>query len=81
MTDDYYRPKGQPIPAFSHSRLGTQLTEALFKAESQRDALLEALKFIADHDLRGTDLTVAGHIAHGFIGRARAAIAAVEEKA
>ena len=70
MTDDYYRPKGQPIPAFSHSRLGTQLTEALFKAEAQRDALLEALKFV----IRGVPDTWEG------VQKARAAIAAVEEK-
>jgi hypothetical protein len=42
---------------------------------AERAALLEALKFIADHDLRGADLTVAGHIAHELIGKARAVIA------
>ena len=36
--------------------------------------LRAALQFIADHDLRGTDLTVAGHIAHALIGKARAAL-------
>jgi hypothetical protein len=45
---------------------------------AQRDALLEVLRFIAGHDLRGADLIVAGHIAHSFIGKARVAIKAVE---
>ena len=40
--------------------------------------LVEALKWIGDHDLKGCDLVVAGHMAHGFIGRARAALAKVE---
>lgn len=40
--------------------------------------LLEALQFIADHDLRGADLTVCGHIAHTFVGVARARIAKAE---
>ena len=50
----------------------------LRRLRAQRDALLETLRFIADHDLRGADLIVAGHIAHSFIGKARAAIKAVE---
>ena len=41
--------------------------------------LVEALKWIGDHDLKGCDLVVAGHMAHGFIGRARAALEKVEE--
>ena len=45
---------------------------------AQRNALLEALRHIADHDLRGADLVVCGHIAHGLIGRARDAIKAIE---
>jgi hypothetical protein len=44
------------------------------RAEAERDALRAALNFIADHDLRGADLTVAGHIAHALIGKARAAL-------
>jgi hypothetical protein len=43
--------------------------------------LLEALQFIADHDLRGADLTVCGHMAHTFVGVARATIAKVEGQA
>lgn len=37
--------------------------------------LVEALRWIGDYDLKGCDLVVAGHMAHGFIGRARAALA------
>lgn len=40
--------------------------------------LVEALRWIGNHDLKGCDLVVAGHMAHGFIGRARAALAKVE---
>jgi len=43
--------------------------------------LLEALKRIADHDLRGADLNVCGYMAHGLIGMARAAIAKAEGQA
>lgn len=42
------------------------------------EPMLEALRFIADHDLRGADLTACGHIAHGLVGRARDAIKSVE---
>ena len=42
------------------------------------EPLLEALRHIANHDLRGADLTVCGHIAHALVGRARAAVKAVE---
>ena len=48
----------------------------LRRLHAQRDALLEALKWIADHDLVDTDLMIAGHMAHGFIGRARSAVSA-----
>ena len=43
------------------------------------EPMLEALRFIADHDLRGADLTVCGHIAHALIGKARDAIKAAED--
>lgn len=42
------------------------------RAEVER--LREALQGIAEVDLTGCDLPVAGHIAHGLIGRARAAL-------
>ena len=45
----------------------------------QRSALLEALRHIANHDLSGADLIICGHIAHALVGRARAAVAQVEE--
>lgn len=41
--------------------------------------LLEALRHIANHDLRGADLVICGHIAHGLVGRARDAIKAAED--
>lgn len=50
----------------------------LRRLHAECDALRAALKFIADHDLRGTDLTVAGHIAHALIGKARAALKEVK---
>ena len=40
--------------------------------------LLEALRFIADHDLRDVDLSICGHIAHALVGKARDAIKAIE---
>ena len=43
--------------------------------------LLNALEFVAAHDLSGADLAVCGHIAHGFVGMARAAITKAEGKA
>ena len=46
----------------------------LRRLHAECDALRAALQFIADHDLRGTDLIVAGHIAHALIGKARAAL-------
>ena len=49
------------------------------QANAQRNALLETLRFIADHDLRGADLIACGHIAHALIGKARAAIKAAED--
>jgi len=39
---------------------------------------IEALKFIADHDLSCADLTACGHMAHGFVGIARAALERAE---
>jgi hypothetical protein len=42
------------------------------RAEVER--LREVLEWIATHDLHGADLTVCGHMAHGFIGKARDAL-------
>lgn len=61
------------IHGLNMARSMEQKTAALKQA-----ALLKALKWIADHDLLGTDLMVAGHMARGFIGRARAAVSAFE---
>jgi hypothetical protein len=58
---------GTTVPADFAADLERELNEA--KAEVER--LREALKWIAAHDLSGADLTVCGHIAHGFIGKAR----------
>lgn len=44
----------------------------------QRDASYEALRYIADHDLRDVDLSICGHIAHALVGKARDAIKAIE---
>lgn len=74
---DYWMPRVHDVDV----RL-TDLDEILrefVRLTRQRDALLEALRFIANHDLRGADLTVCGHIAHGLIGKARDAIKAAED--
>ena len=74
---DYWMPRVHDVDV----RL-TDLDETLrelVRLAKHRDALLEALRFIADHDLRGADLTACGHIAHAFVGRARDAIKAAED--
>ena len=43
------------------------------------DALVETLRYIANHDLRDVDLPICGHIAHALVGKARDAIKAVED--
>lgn len=48
--------------------------DELLRLYAKNEELLEALTFIAEHDLTGTDLTVAGHIAHALIGKARATL-------
>jgi hypothetical protein len=57
------------VPLYAHP---PQQNTAELKAEVER--LREALEWIAAHDLHGADLTVCGHIAHGFVGKARAAL-------
>jgi nucleotide-binding universal stress UspA family protein len=55
----------------------TPLTEAaaeLRRLHVEVERLREALEWIATHDLHGADLTVCGHVAHGFIGKARDAL-------
>jgi len=42
--------------------------------------LLEALNWIAAHDLRGADLKACGLMAYGLVHKARAAIAKAERK-
>jgi hypothetical protein len=42
--------------------------------------LLEALNWIAAHDLRGADLKACGLMAYGLVHKARAAIAKAEQK-
>jgi hypothetical protein len=61
---------GTTVPADFAADLERELAAA--KAEVER--LRAALEWIAAHDLSGADLTVCGHIAHGFIGKARAAL-------
>ena len=53
----------------------TDFLRCVSRGHDVNQELLKALTWIAEHDLRGVDLTVCGHIAHGFIGVARAAIA------
>lgn len=40
--------------------------------------LLEALKFVAEHNLSGADLSACGYMAHGFVHSCRTAIAKAE---
>jgi hypothetical protein len=61
---------GTTVPADFAADLECEIAAA--KAEVER--LRVALEWIAAHDLSGADLTVCGHIAHGFIGKARAAL-------
>lgn len=82
-------PKQEPVAWMDIAKDGTRLSVRqwsdrnseevpLYTAPPQRDALLEALRYIADHDLRDVDLSICGHIAHAFIGKAREAIKAIE---
>lgn len=54
-----------------------QMTETKRRLDAY-EPMLEALRYIADHDLRDVDLTICGHIAHALIGKARDAIKAIE---
>lgn len=66
---------------FEKGHGGCELEAAakLRRLHSVNAQLLEALEFIAGHDLAGAGDRAAGHIAHILIYSARAAIAAAKE--
>ncbi len=51
----------------------------LRRLQTENAELLEALNWIAAHDLRGADLKACGLMAYGLVHKARAAIARAEE--
>jgi len=71
LADDFDRDAKREL--FRYLDLDKAATE-LRRQHAEIERLREALQGIAEVDLTGCDLSAAGHIAHGLIGRAKAAL-------
>jgi hypothetical protein len=62
-------------------RYADELEQERKRLHEVNQELLEALKFVAEHNLSGADLSACGYMAHGFVHSCRTAIARAEGRA
>ena len=67
--DGHYSTSYYPVGAMAH-----EAAAELRRLHEVNTELLEALNWIAAHDLRGADLKAGGWMAYGLVHKARAAI-------
>jgi hypothetical protein len=66
--------RARDVEQWMNEKMAQAVERATAELRDEVERLREALEWIATHDLHGADLTVCGHMAHGFIGKARAAL-------